>query len=183
MCIRFQLKASHAAVAGLLGTSVEGINWPDEMFPRRPALVLIDAGPRLMEWGWPSPAGKGPPVTNVRNLDSPFWRAALHDPKRRCLIPASRFCEWEGLAGQKNARWFGVKDAPVFGIAGVWRPSDDGAAFAMLTCNPNALVEAVHPAAMPVLLTKGGGEAWLRADWPEARTFVEPFDADAMWIE
>jgi hypothetical protein len=51
MCNRYELKASHAEVGALLGVSVAGLNWPDEMFPKRPGLVVTGAGPRLMEWG------------------------------------------------------------------------------------------------------------------------------------
>ena len=31
--------------------------------------------------------------TNVRNLESSFWRKWL-EPKHRCLVPVSTFCEW-----------------------------------------------------------------------------------------
>ena len=34
------------------------------------------------------------PVTNVRNLVSPFWRTALSRPDRRCLVPVTAFSEW-----------------------------------------------------------------------------------------
>lgn len=127
-------------------------------------------------------------MTNARNLDSPFWAAALRDPARRCVIPASCFCEWEGEAGRKRARWFGVQGfgvqgRAVFGFAGVWRPQGEGAVYAMLTCAPNALVGAVHPKAMPVMLAAGDEAAWLADDWAAARALVRPFDAAAMWME
>lgn len=183
MCNRYQLKASAAEVAALVGVSVLGLNWPDEMFPGRPGLVIARGGARLMDWGWPPPTGGGKPVTNARNLDSPFWRSALQDPARRCVIPASRFCEWQGDKGRKVARWFGVQGRPVFGFAGVWRPQGDGAVYAMLTCAPNALVAAVHPKAMPVILAAGCEAVWLEGDWPAARALVRPFDDEAMWLE
>lgn len=187
MCNRYQLKASADEVAGLIGVSVLGVNWPDEMFPGRPGLVLLKGEgrlmARLMDWGWPPPGGSGKPVTNARNLDSPFWRGALADPARRCVIPASRFCEWEGEKGAKRVRWFGVRERAVFGFAGVWRQHGEGAVYAMLTCAPNALVGAVHPKAMPVMLAAGDEPAWLADDWSAARALVRPFDADAMWME
>ncbi|WP_416908870.1 MAG: SOS response-associated peptidase [Polymorphobacter sp.] len=184
MCNRYQLKGSAAEVAAALGMPVGGVNWPEEMFPARPGLVGTVSGARLMDWGWPPPGdGKGRPVTNARNLDSPFWRAAVADPARRCLIPASRFCEWEGAVGAKRARWFGVREAAVFVFAGVWRPHGDGAVYAMLTCAPNALVGAVHPKAMPVILAQDAAARWLREDWAAARAMVRPFADEAMWIE
>src|SRR5262245_10327971 len=33
------------------------------------------------------------PVTNVRNLKSPYWRGWLK-AEWRCLVPATSFCEW-----------------------------------------------------------------------------------------
>lgn len=182
MCNRYQLKASAAEVAGLMGVSVTGVNWPNEMFPGRPGLVFGSDWARLMDWGWPPPSGTRKPVTNARNLDSPFWRAALRDAARRCVIPASRFCEWEGAAGAKVARWFGVRERAVFGFAGVWRPVGEGAVYAMLTCAPNELVGAVHPKAMPVMLAAGDEAVWLGADWDAARALVRPYAADAMWM-
>ena len=71
-----------------------------EIYPGRAAPVLRrDAGGELqletMSWGFPGPAAaKGRPVTNVRNLDSPFWRSALNNRERRCIVPVTRFCEW-----------------------------------------------------------------------------------------
>jgi putative SOS response-associated peptidase YedK len=183
MCNRYQLRASHEEVAALVGADVAGLNWPDEMFPRRPGLVVTSAGARLMDWGWPSPAGKGPPVTNVRNLDSPFWRAALADPARRCLIPGSAFCEWEGETGARRARWFGVNNAPVFAFAGIWRPHEGGGLYAMLTCAPNTLVASVHQKAMPVILPAGQTQDWLRLNWAAARRLVQPLPDAAMWLE
>ncbi len=122
-------------------------------------------------------------MTNLRNLDSGFWRSALGNPARRCVIPASRFCEWEGEVGRKVARWFGDRARPVFGFAGVWRPVEDGAVYAMLTCEPNALVGKVHPKAMPVMLAAGTEPQWLSDDWDAARALVRPYDVDLMWME
>lgn len=42
----------------------------------------------VMQWGVPL---NGKPVTNVRNLQSPFWRSMLKDPARRCLVPVTHF--------------------------------------------------------------------------------------------
>ncbi|WP_243455609.1 SOS response-associated peptidase family protein [Sphingosinicella sp. BN140058] len=52
-------------------------------------------------------------VTNVRNLTSPFWRSSLKDPARRCLVPVTGFCEWEGEKGAKREHWVSLR-LPVF---------------------------------------------------------------------
>ena len=67
----------------------------DEIFPGYSAPVLRrrDDGALnldMMKWGFPGPtAAGGRPVTNVRNLNSAFWRNALTDPKRRCIVPVT----------------------------------------------------------------------------------------------
>lgn len=121
-------------------------------------------------------------MTNVRNLNSPFWRSALTNPARRCLIPASEFNEWEGEKGAKRSRWFSVPSLPVFALAGLWRPgaAEAPALFAMLTCDPNPLVAAVHPKAMPVILHPEDHARWLAAPLAEAMTLAVPFPSQLM---
>ncbi|MBP9049348.1 MAG: SOS response-associated peptidase family protein [Tabrizicola sp.] len=42
--------------------------------------------------------------------------------------------------------------------------------FAFLTCEPNAEVAAIHPKAMPVILTElEEWAAWLSQDWAQAK--------------
>ena len=86
----------------------------DEIYPGHQAPVLRrkeGGGLKLemMKWGFPGPASAGSrPVTNIRNLASPFWRNALNRPERRCIVPATSFCEWTGEVGRKTKVWFGM---------------------------------------------------------------------------
>jgi putative SOS response-associated peptidase YedK len=106
----------------------------------------------VMHWGFPPPPKSRAPVTNVRNLASPFWRSALKNPERRCLVPVTKFCESEGERGSKREHWFSLPSSPVFAFAGIWRPTEAGKAIAFFTCEPNPLVAPIHPKAMPVVL-------------------------------
>jgi putative SOS response-associated peptidase YedK len=188
MCNRYRLHAPASSIVAAMGIDVLGeINLPPgDLFPKRPALVVRGTpGGRaavLLAWGFPPPAARNAPVTNVRNLDSPFWRSALANPARRCLIPATEFCEWEGERGAKIARWFSVPAEPVFALAGLWRPGEgeQGGYFAMLTCEPNPLVAPVHPKAMPVILHHEDHARWLSAPLAEARALAAPFPSQLM---
>jgi len=164
----------------------------DEIYPGRPAPVLRRGGDGLvmetMTWGFPGPAAaKGRPVTNIRNLDSPFWRSALNNVERRCIVPVTRFCEWtaqpDAVTKRKAKVWFGLHPAeqeePLFAFAGLWRPGEGGPFMAFLTCDANQVVGAVHPKAMPVMLRAGDALTWLDHPRESACALAQPFaDAD-----
>ena len=167
----------------------------DEIYPGRPAPVLRREGARLvletMTWGFPGPAAaKGRPVTNIRNLESPFWRSALNNIERRCIVPVTSFCEWtaapDPLTKRKRKVWFGLRPAeqeqPLFAFAGLWRPGEGGPYMAFLTCAPNAIVGAVHPKAMPVMLRPSEALSWLDQPRESACALALPFADDDMRI-
>ncbi len=133
-------------------------------------------------WGFAPPPNADPRrlVTNVRNLESPFWIGTLRHPELRCLIPATRFQEWSGPRGAKRQHWFAVPSEPVFAFAGIWRDDSEMRGFALLTCDPNPLVGACNPKSMPVILHPEDHEVWLGASWDRARQVVEPFPGQLM---
>jgi putative SOS response-associated peptidase YedK len=197
MCNLYSMTATVDELKRLFGT-FEGdrVNLPayDEIYPNRSAPVFrrSDSGGLTLDamtWGFPGPAAaKGRPVTNVRNLDSPFWRSALDNPARRCLVPATRFSEWSAepdpATGKKRKYWFGLHEGepPLFAFAGIWRPGDDGAFMAFLTCAPNETVGAIHPKAMPVMLRPQDHEVWLDAPRAEAVSLAKSFADDDMRV-
>jgi putative SOS response-associated peptidase YedK len=164
----------------------------DEIYPGYSAPVLRrrdDGGLRLemMKWGFPGPqSAGGRPVTNVRNLSSPFWRNALTDPKRRCIVPVTSFCEWTAEPDPETKRkskvWFGLEEQNrLFAFAGIWRPGEDGPFMAFLTCEANQTVGAVHPKAMPVMLSPAPDVArWLDSERADACALARPFADTAM---
>lgn len=120
------------------------------------------------------PGAVSRPVTNVRNLASPFWRASLATPARRCLLPVTAFVEWtaepDPAIGRKRKVWFEMCDGEPFVFAGISRQMGAGEPdrFAFLTCAPNTIVGAIHPKAMPVILHGAAKDAWLAGDAAEA---------------
>ena len=147
-----------------------------------------------MEWGVPTqvPSARDPSVkltkyvTNVRNLNSSFWRSMLTTPARRCLVPVTAFSEYglaPGADGKKPLHWFDVPSRPVFAFAGIWRPTERGNAYGFLTTEPNALVAPIHPKAMPVILHDDDYDRWLTAPWDELKDLVAPYPSQLMRVE
>ena len=183
MCNLYRMTATVAEIAKLFGPfGGDRSNLPsfEAIYPNRDAPMLRNVDGKLtletMTWGVPPPAKASRPVTNVRNLKSPFWRSMLNTPERRCLVPVTSFCEWEGEKGSKRKVWFGRTDTPLFSFAGIWRPAEEGTRMAFLTTEANETVGAVHPKAMPVLLRQEDHETWLTADYEEATALARPFD-------
>lgn len=155
----------------------------------------------LARWGLPSPpqflskSGRDPGVTNVRNVGSPHWRRWLGQA-HRCVVPFTSFSEPAPKAGGGSEPvWFALADErPLAVFAGIWVPAwnslrkvKEGPVtadlYAFLTTTPNAEVGAVHPKAMPVILTSGEDiERWMTADWSEAKALQRPMPDGALRI-
>lgn len=155
---------------------------------------------QMARWGLPSPAfaleGKKTDggVTNVRNTASPHWRRWL-GVEHRCLVPFTSFAEPDQAGGTRANHWFAFgEDRLLAFFAGVFVPDwtsvrklKEGEVttdlYGFLTTEPNAEVRAIHPKAMPVILTQPDEwETWLRADWSEAKSLQRPLPDGALSV-
>ena len=190
-----QLFAGLVEIADIAGNVQPGEYYPDQLAP---IMRRADAGGGVelakARWGMPTPpmflkTARDPGVTNIRNPSSPHWRRWL-SPRNRCLVPLTAFAEPRGK-GLGNA-WFAPADGGPAFFAGIetrrWtstRKVKDGETtddlFAFLTTAPNAEVAAVHPKAMPVILTRSDEWMdWLTADWDRAQKLQRPLPDDAL---
>lgn len=152
----------------------------------------------MLSWGFvlPQNGRAARRITNTRDdkvLTSPFWRESFE--LRRCLVPASSFCEPKG---ERPATWHwfalrGDEPRPLFAFPGLWRrwrgPLKPGGpiveldVYSFLTTRPNALVATINHERMPVLLSEEEQfEMWLSGSPQQAFSLVQSFDADAMQI-
>lgn len=145
----------------------------------------------LARWGLPSlkdqPTEKpNRGATNVRHPWFDDWKGYL-GTEHRCLVPLTRFAEPTKLDdGASGNAWFALDDTePMTFFAGLWtnwhgtRRKDEGPrdhqVFGFFTTTPNDVVGAIHPKAMPVILTtEEEREAWLTAPWSDARKLQRP---------
>jgi putative SOS response-associated peptidase YedK len=130
-------------------------------------------------------------VTNIRNTSSKHWTRWLQ-PQHRCLVPFTSFSEFNKAYGGNV--WFAFDESrPLAFFAGIWttwtsvRRVREGETtndlFGFLTTEPNAEVGAVHPKAMPVILTKSEEfEQWMTVPAAEALKLQRPLPDGALSV-
>lgn len=166
---------------------------PIELTPRTRAYVVRDSeqgrGVDIMSWDVLGGAGKFP-MTNVRQLGLPQWRRLAAEPHNRCLVPLTEFCEWapkptdlnDGKKPIRGEMWFQVTDQPLFAVAGFWQRTAEGNGFTMVTCDPNKLVEPIHPKAMITILEEKDWDRWLTCSYDDVVQLQRPYPADRMTV-
>jgi len=201
MCGRFARKSTQDLLAEWFGIELEDMPWFAPSYNVAPQSVQPvvrqnrDTGKRefaLLRWGlvpfWAKDAKFGYSTINARAEEAaskPAFREALK--KRRCLVPADAFYEWQRLDKKtKRPFAFGLKSGEPYALAGLWekwqgKDKEALETFTILTTDPNELMEPVHNR-MPVILEPKDYDRWLGWD-PAERPPVElmrPFPAEQM---
>ena len=123
-----------------------------------------------LQWGlvpsWSKDAKSGAQLANARAegiAGKPAFRDAFR--KRRCVVPASGFYEWQTVGRLKQPWYFHMKDDAPFLFAALWERwrSVDGVELqtcALITTTPNEVVRPLHDR-MPVILPPDKVDQWL----------------------
>ena len=197
MCGRFTLTANPQVVRDTFNLT----NVPGELEPRfnvaptQPVAVITNEDPKTLtfhRWGlipsWAKDISIGSKLINARAdsaHEKPAFRAAFK--RRRCIIPADGFYEWQQGEAGKTPHFIHLKGQPVFGFAGLWEiwhspDGDELRTCTILTTDANAFVSKLHNR-MPVILTPDNYEAWLSPEEEGADVLMpilKQYDASKM---
>ena len=139
-------------------------------------VLLVDGGQTVLRahrWGlvpgWAKEAKIGAQAINARCetvAEKPMFRAAFK--KRRAVVPASGFYEWQLTADGKVPHSIQARSGHTLYFAGLreeWVDRSDPdltslVTFTVVTCPPNATMQGIHDR-MPVILPPEQVRAWL----------------------
>lgn len=167
----------------------------NEVYPGQNVFSVIrDEVNQLVQfrWGlvpsWSREPSVGNKLINARAETltvKPSFREAFK--KRRCLIIADRFYEWEMGARKSIPHYYTLKSGEPFGFAGLydgWREPDGQIrrTCAIITTAPNELIRPVHDR-MPVIISPKDELLWLDpavSDSSRLLPLLCPYPAEAM---
>jgi len=210
MCGRFtltwQAKEKLAAELGVLPEEIDDADYRPRwnIAPTDPHWVVRmryeERSIMAAKWGlvnvWAKDAKRAAKQINARAEtlhSSNAFRDAFE--KRRCIVPADGFYEWEGAGPTRRPIWFHREDGGLLYFAGLyesWQPrpvlsSAEGPeqwqrTFTIITTEPNALLEPIHNR-MPVILPADRVDEWLdpqETDTEKLRKLLVPVADDYM---
>ena len=165
---------------------------PSQMVP---AILNCAVQPELAMvcWGlipsWAKDEKVGYKMINARAetlTEKPAFRTSL--AKRRCLIPADGFYEWQKHAdGTKTPKYIRLKTRDLLAFAGLWEtwrtPSGEALrSCTIITTSPNELTRTIHDR-MPAIIPREGYLDWLAPDAmspAHAMDWLRPYPAEEM---
>ncbi len=109
--------------------------------------------------------------------------------KRRCLIPATGFYEWQVVGECKYKQPWHIyhSEQDVMGFAGLWeahfdRDGNEVVSCAIVTAEANSLMATIHNTnrRMPVIVDPDNRERWLCGDNEDAQTLLSAYPDGAL---
>ena len=197
MCGRYTLKTP----VNVLAERFDLADYPSSLTPnyniaptQEVAAIVEEGEERKLEafrWGlipsWAKDPSIGNKMINARAetvSEKPSFRSAFK--KRRCLIVADGFYEWQKTDDGKQPFHIKMNDSSPFAFAGLWETWDgDGEEIrscSIITTEANDLMNEIHHR-MPVILHPENYGVWLDSGFEEKEALsdlLKPYPSDDM---
>ena len=189
MCGRFTQTASPEVIAEQFKITNPPLFTPRyNIAPSQPiAAIRIDPDTAtrtlvMLRWGLIPSWAKEPKIGNQcinakaeTVAEKPSFRSAFK--KRRCLVIATGFYEWQVQGRAKQPIWIGLRSKRPFAFAGLWEQWKPPEGEPLETCTiittePNDLMAPIHNR-MPVILSPASYDQWLDLSFQQ----IEPLKA------
>jgi putative SOS response-associated peptidase YedK len=175
MCGRFVITSPPAALRQIFGY-IEQPNFPPRhnIAPTQPIpVVILENGARhfrLMRWGllpgWVKDPRKFTLLINARSetvTEKPAFKNAIR--RRRCLIPADGYYEWQGSEKPKRPFFIHRRDGAPIGLAGLAETwigpnGEELDTVSIVTAPASADLSVLHHR-VPVTIAPGDFDRWL----------------------
>jgi putative SOS response-associated peptidase YedK len=177
MCGRFSQTASPEVIAQQFALNDSPLFNPRYNIAPSQSIAAIridsDTAPRtlvLLRWGlipsWAKDEKIGSQCINAKAetvAEKPSFRSAFK--KRRCLVIADGFYEWQRQGEHKQPMWIGLRSKLPFAFAGLWEhwksvDEEPVETCTIITTEPNDLMTPIHNR-MPVILAPTSYDQWL----------------------
>ena len=162
-----------------------------------PVVLVNEKNQRIMarmKWGlipfWAKDESIGYKMINARLetlTQKPSFKTAF--VKRRCLVPADGYYEWNKTGSSKKKQPFRVvlKSRELFAFAGLWDEwkNEEGEkiqSYTIITTEADSLVAKIHPR-MPVILRPENEDKWIDPalnDVKAIEKLLRPYPSDSM---
>lgn len=159
--------------------------------PTQSAAIVVSPDAQRFElrrarWGlipsWAKEEKIGSSLINARAetiASKPAFRTSFR--RRRCLVLADGFFEWQRVGAGKLPVYIRMKDCAPFLFGGLWDRWNDIESFAIITVEPNPLLAGIHTR-MPLILGAEQASTWLD---PQTTTqaltrLLRPYEAGEM---
>jgi putative SOS response-associated peptidase YedK len=196
MCGRYAVTSSPEAIRALFRYA-EQPDFPPRynIAPTQPiAIVRLHNGQRqfaLVRWGLIPSWVKDPRTVslmfNARGetvRDKPAFSAAMK--RRRCLVPADGFYEWQKQGGRKQPFYIRARSGEPLAFAGLWETwvgpnGEEIDTAAIVTTAANSTLKPLHDR-MPVIVPPEAFDLWLsgEADVETAASLIAPAPDDLL---
>jgi putative SOS response-associated peptidase YedK len=199
MCGRFSQTASPEVIAQQFDITAPPLFTPRyNIAPSQPiAAIRIDPDRAtrtlvMLRWGlipsWTKDPKIGNQCINAKAetvAEKPSFRSAFK--KRRCLVVATGFYEWQVQGRTKQPIWIGLRSHRPFAFAGLWEHWTPAEGEPLETCTiittePNDLMAPIHNR-MPVILAPTAYDQWLDPNFQQAeslKALLRPYTSEEL---